>query len=156
MFQLKSEAQVIRAFRPRDREGMELPSGVSYPLFVRHYLAWQEPSGTGVRLVFGLPGGAPTGIFFRRARGQPSPAGMCEWCHSVGGSDQIGLITADVNSRKRAGVMACLDLRCQEKIEDAANRAGKSVMDAKRALVERMAKFATEALGIDLSGAGRD
>jgi hypothetical protein len=156
MFQLANEETLIRTFRPRDRGGMELPPGVTYPLFVRYYLAWREPSGAGVRLVFSLPGGAPTGIFFRRAHGEPGTAHMCEWCHSQGGSDQIGLLTADVNSRKRAGVNVCLDLRCQEKIEDAANRGGRSTLDAERELLERIGKFAHEALGIDLSGAGRD
>jgi treble-clef zinc-finger protein len=155
MFQLKTEEMLIKTFRPRDRAGMELPSDLKFPLFVRDYVAWREPSGTGVRLVFGPVGGVPTGIFFRRAHGEPNTAQMCEWCHSGGGADQIGLMTADVNSRKRAGITICLDLRCQEKIEDAANRAGRSALEAKRALLERIAKFAQEALGIDLSGAGR-
>jgi len=156
MFQLTSEEMLIQTFRPRDRAGMEIPSDLKFPLFVRDYVAWREPSGAGVRLVFGPPGGAPTGIFFRRAHGEPNTAQMCEWCHSGGGADQIGLMTADVNSRKRAGITICLDLRCQEKIEDAANRAGRSALDAKRAMMERIAKFAHEALGIDLSGIGRN
>jgi len=155
MFQLTTEEMLVQSFRPRDRKGMELPPGVKFPVFVRDYLAWREPSGAGVRLVFSLPGGAPTGIFFRRSGGDRSPAQMCEWCHSTGGSDQIGLITAAVNARRIAGVTACLDLSCQEKIEDAANRAGRSALDAKRALLERIGRFAHEALGIDLSGAGR-
>src|SRR3954469_7032312 len=156
MFQLASEEKLIQTFRPRDRAGMEMPPGVTSPLFVRHYLAWREPSGASVRLVFGLPGGAPTGIFFRRAHGEPGTVHMREWCHSQGGSDQIGLLTADVNSRKRVGVNVCLDLRCQEKIEGAAHRGGRSALDAQRELLDRIAQFAREALGIDLSGAGRD
>jgi len=155
MFQLTSEQMLVQSFRPRDRPGMELPPGVKYPLFVRDYLAWTEPSGAGVRLVFSLPGGAPTGIFFRRAHGERTTASMCEWCHTTGGAHEIGLMTADVSSRKRAGVIICLDLRCQEKIEDAANRGGRSALDAKRELLQRIGRFAREALGIDLSGAGR-
>lgn len=156
MFRLTSKEMLIRSFRPRDREGMELPPGLAFPLFVRNYLAWREPSGAGVRLVFSLPKCVPTGIFFRRGHGEPGPVQMCGWCYSGGGSDEIGLLTADVNSRRRAGVVACLDLRCQEKIEDAANRGGRSALDAERALLERIGQFAREALGMDLSGAGRD
>jgi FBP C-terminal treble-clef zinc-finger len=157
MFQLKTEEMLIKTFRPRDRRRMEdLPPELKFPLFVRDYVAWREPSGAGVCLVFCPPGGVPTGIFFRRSHGDPSPAQMCEWCHSGGGSDQIGLVTADVNSRKRAGITVCLDLSCQDKIEDAANRSGRSALDAKKALMERIGRFATEALGIDLGGAGRD
>jgi len=157
MFQLTSEQMLIRTFRPRDRAGLELPAGLGFPLFVRNYLAWREPSGASVRLVFSLPGGAPTGILFRRAHGgEARAAQMCEWCHCPGSSDEIGLLTADVSSRRRAGILACLDLRCQEKLEDAVSRDGRSALDAQRALVERIGKFAREALGIDLSGAGRD
>jgi len=157
MFRLTSEEKLIRSFRPRDRAGLELPSGLSFPVFVRHYLAWREPSGASVRLVFSVPGGAPTGILFQRAHGGESrSAQMCEWCHSPGGSHEIGLLTADASSRRRAGIIACLDVRCQEKLEDAANRAGRSALDAQHAMVERIGRFAREALGIDLSGAGRD
>ncbi|HVE86906.1 MAG TPA: FBP domain-containing protein [Myxococcales bacterium] len=156
MFRLTSEEMLVRSFRPRDRKDLELPAGVKFPLFVRNYLAWRDPSGTSLRVVFSLPGGVPTGILLKRNHGDKQPTQMCEWCHTTGGSDEIGLLTADANSRKRVGIVACLDLRCQEKIEDAANRGGKSALDAEKALLERMGKFAREALGIDLSGAGRD
>ncbi|EPX62205.1 hypothetical protein D187_010109 [Cystobacter fuscus DSM 2262] len=46
--------------------------------------------------------------------------------------------------------MFCLDLRCNERIESATNLAGRNALDENRQLLERMARFATEALGLDL------
>lgn len=153
MFHLTSEDMLVRTFRPRDQRKLERPAGITYPHFVRHYLAWGDAVNGNAHIVFGPPGGAPTGIYFRRGSGGDSQ--MCEWCHSSGGPHEIGLLTADVNSRKRVGITVCLDLRCQEKIEDAANRAGRNPQDATRAMMERICRFATEGLGIDLSGVGR-
>jgi hypothetical protein len=155
MFKIDSEQSLVTAFRPRDRAHLELPK-LSYPLFVRDYLSWSDPSGTKVFLLFSVTRGAPTGIAFQRDQGSVPGARMCEWCHSYGAGDRIGLLTTDVNSRKRVGVSLCLDLSCNVKLEDAANRAGKSSVEASRALIDRIARFAREALRIDPSGAGRD
>jgi hypothetical protein len=52
-------------------------------------------------------------------------------------------------------VNVCTDLSCQQKLEDEANRSGRSVLPAMEALLARIGRFASEALKIDLSGAGR-
>ncbi len=64
------------------------------------------------------------------------------------GGGQIGLLTTDVDSKHRVGVNLCLDLRCSQRLESAANLAGRSVLDESKRLIERMARFAHEALGI--------
>ncbi len=156
MFMLDSEEALLSAFRPKDRKVVELTPEVKLPMFVRDYLAWRHPAGGRVYLVFSVPGGVPTGIVFDTNGGAgPSVPHMCEWCHCPGMGTHVGLLTATVNSKKRVGVHICSDLSCQQKLEDEANRSGRSVLPAMAKLVERMGRFASEGLGIDLSGAGR-
>jgi hypothetical protein len=151
MFLLKDEAALRQAFRPRDREPLELPAELRFPLFVRDYLAWVEPAGSRVFLVFCGPGEkVPTGIAFRRdARGERGAQGhLCEWCHAQGSGDEIGLLTTDVSSRRRVGTSLCLDLRCGQRLEEAADLRGRNGREAAKALLGRMSRFAQGALGI--------
>ena len=156
MFKLASEKALLDAFRPRDRRVVEAPRDTSYPFIVRDYFAWTQRTGGYVYVVICTPNGAPTGMAFDRSgTGDPSIAHLCDWCHSYGTGDQIGLLTTDLNSKKRIGVYACLDLSCAKKLEDEANRRGVSPLEPIQRVVEKMAKFASEGLKIDLSGAGR-
>jgi hypothetical protein len=153
MFRIETEKELLSAFRSRDRKHVELPKGTRLPLFVRDYLAWVDPYGVRVFLMFTAPGSnRPTGIAFRRdQQGDKTLASrMCDWCRASGAADQIGLLTTDVDSKRRVGVNLCLDLRCGEKLEAATNLAGRSVLDENRHLIERMSRFASEALGIEL------
>ncbi len=152
MFRIETEKELLGAFRSRDRKFVELPKGTRFPLFVRDYLAWVDPYGVRVFLVFTAPGSQrPTGIAFRRdQQGDKSLVPqVCDWCRcSTAG--EIGLLTTDVDSKRRVGVNLCLDLRCGERLETATNLAGRSVLDENRRLIERMARFAHEALGIEV------
>jgi hypothetical protein len=153
MFRIETEKELLNAFRSRDRKFVELPKGSRLPLFVRDYLAWVDPYGVRVFLVFQAPGSArPTGIAFRRDQQGDKALGprVCDWCRSAGGAEQIGLLTTDVDSKRRVGVNLCLDLRCGEKLEAAMNLSGRSVLDETRRMLERMSRFASEALGIEL------
>ena len=154
MFRIETEKELLSAFRSRDRKFVELPKGLGLPLFVRDYLAWVDPYGVRVFLVFTAPGGKrPMGIAFRRdQQGDKALAPrMCDWCRTTGGGDQIGLLTTDVDSKRRVGVNLCLDLRCGERLELATNLAGRSVLDETRQMLERMSRFASEALGIEFN-----
>jgi hypothetical protein len=155
MFKLDNEAELLSTFRPKDRGLVELASDMSFPLIVRGYSAWTHPAGGRVFLVFATPGGAPTGIVFESNGGGAQVPHMCDWCHISGPGAHAGLLTATVNSQKRVGVHVCLDLTCRQKLEEEANRQGKSAKPAIDRVVELMGKFAHDALGIDLSGAGR-
>ena len=156
MFKLDSEQALLDAFRPKDRALVELTKDVQTPLFVRDYLAWAHPAGGRMFLVFSVPGGVPTGIVFdTNGCGGPPVPHMCDWCHCSGLGTEVGLLTAQVNGKKRAGMLLCSDLSCKQKLEDEANRSGRSVLPAMAKLLERMGRFASEALKIDLSGAGR-
>lgn len=154
MFRIPSEEALRDAFRPRDQRALVPPPGAGFPQFVRYYWAWGDPSGAWLFLVFAVRGGPPTGIAFRQA--SPIAGAMCEWCHTFSPSSGVSLLTADRNSRKRVGVYVCADLDCQTRVEDAALRAGRSALDEAQALLERIGRFAEQALGIDLSAAGRN
>lgn len=153
MFRIETEKELLSAFRSRDRKHVELPKGTRLPLFVRDYLAWVDPYGVRVFLVFCPPGSKRlTGIAFRRDNQGEKAAGpqVCDWCRTGGGADQVGLLTTDVDSKRRVGVFLCLDLRCNERLESTSNLAGRSVLDETQRLIERMSRFASEALGLEL------
>jgi len=153
MFLIETEKEFLNTFRPRDRKTVELPEGIQFPLFVRDYLAWIEPTGVRVFLVFKAPDDkSPTGIAFRRdQQGGALTARMCDWCHSHGSGAEIGLLTAEASSKRRVGVLLCLDLRCNEKLDSLADRAGRNSVESSRRLLERVARFAREGLGIGVS-----
>lgn len=151
MFRIETEKELLRAFRSRDRKHVELPKGTRFPLFVRDYFAWSDPYGVRVFLVFTPPGSTqPLGIAFRKdQQGDKNVMPhVCDWCRNHGTSDQVGLLTTDVDSKRRVGVNLCLDLRCNERLEDVANMAGRNVLDEAQHVIERMARFAHEALGM--------
>lgn len=151
MFRLETDRALIESFRSRDRRVIEMPPGITFPLFVRDYLAWTETSGARVYLVFAAPGSRkPIGIIFRRDSVDSGfSSRMCDWCHSSGSALEVGLLTTDVNSHRRVGVTLCVDLRCKQKLEDAADRAGRHPLEVLEQLKERMFRFAHEALGIE-------
>lgn len=153
MFRIETEKELLSAFRSRDRKHVELPKGTHLPLFVRDYLAWVDPYGVRVFLVFTAPGSTRlTGIAFRRDQqaDKSLPSRVCDWCLSHGAADQIGLLTTDVDAKRRVGVNLCLDLRCREKLESAMNLAGRDLLDATQKLLGRMSRFASEGLGIEV------
>lgn len=153
MFRIETEAALLNAFRPRDRKHVELPQGLQLPLFVRDYFAWSDPAGVRTFLVMTEPNSRrPMGIAFRRDQqgGGLVSAHMCDWCHSQGSSNEIGLLTAEASSKRRVGVILCLDLRCGEKLETMANLSGRNPRELAHQLLERMARFAHDGLGIDL------
>lgn len=151
MFTLASESALVAAFRPKDAKLFEPPPQQTYPAFVRDYLAWVHPAGGRVFLVFAVPGGTPTGIVFDTNGGLgPSVPAMCDWCHCSAAGTGVGLLSARLNAKKRVGVHVCADLSCRQKLEDEADRSGRSVVPAMARLIERMRRFAHEALQIDL------
>lgn len=155
MFKLDTADALLDSFRPKDRRQVELSPDFVFPLVVHDYLAWTHPAGGKVFLVFATRGGVPTAIAFDSNGGSAGVPQMCTWCHHSSAGTGVGLLTATLNGRKRVGVMVCSDLSCQQKLEDAANLNGNSVRPMMEKLVERMGRFASEALKIDLSGAGR-
>lgn len=155
MLKLDSEEALLKAFRPKDRDLVELPTGLALPAVVHDYLAWTHPAGGRVYLIFAVPKGTPIGIVFDSNGSGASTPQMCDWCHSTGAGTQIGLLTARLDAKRRVGVHVCSDLGCKRKLEDEANRNGASAVPAIERTVARMGRFASESLRIDLFGGGR-
>jgi hypothetical protein len=75
---------------------------------------------------------------------------MCDWCLSTGTSDQIGLLTASVDARRRVGVNLCLDLGCMRKLEGFAEASGMKLEGVSARFFERMERFFRLALEIEI------
>lgn len=150
MFRIATEQEFVDAFRRIDRKHVQVPAGMTFPLVALDYRTWADVHGQRVFLLFKAPGQQQvTGVVFRRTPStRGDPPGMCEWCHTFGGRDQVGMLTTDVSSRKRVGVYLCLDLKCRDRVEDDASRRGQSALEAVKALLGRMAHFSEQALGI--------
>lgn len=156
MLRIKDENEFLECFRPMEREEVQIPSDMLFPLLIRDYVAWMEPSGHRTFLVFEeLNRGQAKGIVFRRAQGAGAPgeipASMCDFCHSVRGGGRVGLLTAIVSPNKRIGVQACRDLSCKEhlrKPNPSPNdmRESFSTDDKERRILERMRDFARKHL----------
>jgi hypothetical protein len=151
MFRLDSEQELLKAFRPKDRRHVEPPRGQSYPLYVPDYFAWTERAGFRVNVVFARPGSRePIGLAFQRDNQADKGLAtrVCDWCHAYGSSMDIGMLGVDVTSKHHVAVLLCLDLRCKEKLETTANLAGRSTLELTHRVLERMHRFAQEALGL--------
>ncbi len=116
MIRIFNEKELLDSFRPLDRDQVELPKDLKFPLGIQDYLAWVEPSGARVYLVLAEPENRhPLGVVFRRDQTSGPAAMMCEWCHSVRAGDGVTLLTATASSHKRVGIPLCRDLSCKDK-----------------------------------------
>ncbi len=52
MIRILSEQQLLSAFREFDQPQVQIPSNLKFPLGLKDYLSWIEPSGHRVYLVF--------------------------------------------------------------------------------------------------------
>lgn len=127
-FAISSEAELIQSFRLRDQKKLIIPEELKFPLHIRSYLTWRESSGVYTYLVYKAPNwDLARGVVFKRsaAKGEVT-GGLCSWCHAYGSSDEISLMTVAMDANVSCGYILCQDLRCIEKIEEAANLAGKN------------------------------
>ncbi len=156
MVRIASEQDFRATFRPVDQEELELPADLTFPMLIRGTMAWVEPGGHRTFLVFEDPiKKLPFGIIFKRASGSVEvPAAMCDFCHSIRGGAAVGMMTANVNHKRRVGVTACKDLSCQAKLDSTVP--GTNDMretfrpDQKRKyLLERISAFATRNLFVN-------
>jgi hypothetical protein len=149
VFRISSESDLLRTFRPRDRRVFQPPAKVTYPLYVRDYLAWPDPAGGRVFVVFPEPTtGNALGLAFRDDTGDTTSS-LCEWCHSPGKPNQVALLMCEKSSKRSIGTWLCRDLACGTRVENAADLAGRNGVDARKAVLERMWRFAHEGLGIE-------
>ena len=152
MNHIRTAEDLVVTFRERDQKHVILPPGMRFPVALEHYLTWIEPSGVRVYLVFQLPDWKQAvGVVFRRDQqgSSTSPPGLCEWCLSTGPSDQVGLLTATVDSKRRVGLNLCLDLSCLLKLEMVSTLSGIQLPKLTTRLYQQMDRFCREVLGID-------
>jgi hypothetical protein len=143
-FTLRSHADLIDTFRPEDQKSVVIPKGTPYPVSVEHYFAWTEPSGVYTYLVFKRQDWeTPRGLMFQRngSGSSSSPAGMCDWCHTSGPSDEVGLLTTTMTPHTTGGTWLCLDLSCLQRIEEQSGLAGKSPDKKIQKLMKKIGDF---------------
>lgn len=142
-FSIASEQELILSFSDRDQRKLIVPSNLRFPIPVRSYFTWRDPSNIYTYLIFKMPNwDQPRGVAFKRtASGTEPTGGLCNWCHAYGPSDEIGLLSIAVNSKTSVAYFLCQDLRCIEKIEEAAELAGKNPEKNIDLLYSRIAKL---------------
>lgn len=137
-FAIESEESFINCFRDRDQKKLILPTGLTYPFRVRSYLTWKESSNVYTYLIFKRPNwDLPRGLVFKRVNTE-FPGGLCSWCNCYGTTDEIGMLSVSVNSSVGFSYILCSDLRCVEKIEEAAALGGKNPEKWIHQLYDRM------------------
>jgi hypothetical protein len=143
-FTLRSTDDLLATFRASDQKSVIPPPQISYPLAVPHYFAWTESSGVYTYLVYKRADWeVPLGLVFQR-NGQGnshSPAGMCDWCHHAGPSDEVGLLTTQINAQSSGGTWLCLDLNCLERIQQKTGAAAKNTPKLIQKLGQRIGEF---------------
>jgi hypothetical protein len=118
MIRIGSEAQLLETFRSIDRDQVQIPAKFQFPLALKDYMSWVEPSGHRVYLVFEDIGtGHPLGVVFQRTSGADTKASMCQWCHTVRSGSGVGLLTATASRNHRVGVHVCSSLNCRDNIQ---------------------------------------
>jgi len=127
VFSIASEDELVQAFRLRDQKKLILPDNLQFPMNIRSYFTWKEPSGVYTYLIFKLPNWElPRGVAFKHTGSSGEPVGgLCNWCHAYGSSDEIGMLSIAMSANVSQSYLLCLDLSCIEKIEDNTARAGK-------------------------------
>jgi hypothetical protein len=143
-FTLRSDEDLLATFRKPDQKSVVLPQNAPYPIPVKYYYTWTESSGVYTYLVFKRGGyETPQGLVFQRngSGSHASPAGMCDWCHHSGPSDEVGLLTTQVNSQVSGGTWLCLDLSCLQKIEAKTGSAAKNIEKLTQKLCKKMDEF---------------
>ncbi len=147
MFKINSEDELLGSFRNIDRDQVQLPSDLKFPLPVRNYYSWLEPSGHRAYLVFEDPENQKLlGVVFRRTNtaSDHGPV-MCDWCHSVRGRGKVTMMTTAVSKDRQVGVYLCADLKCDEELRKPPGvndlRESLDIGERTFALMERMSEF---------------
>ena len=113
MIRISSEAELRQTFREIDRDQVFLPASFPFPLAIKNFKSWVEPSGHRVYLVFEDVQTQARGIVFQRTAGSAEAApAMCQWCNTVRGGSGVSLLTATASTNRRVGIHLCSDLNC--------------------------------------------
>ena len=152
-FKLDSEQELLEGLPPQGPPPRGAAAGAELPAPTCRTTSRGPSAGFHVNVVFARPGSRePIAIAFQRDNpgGEGLATRVCEWCHAYGSSMDIGMLSVDVTSRHRVGVLLCLDLRCKEKLENGGEHGGQEhLLELTHRVLERMHRFAHEALGLE-------
>jgi FBP C-terminal treble-clef zinc-finger len=143
-FSIESEAEMFQSFRKSDQKKLLLPAGLKFPLKVSSYFTWREPSNTYTYLIFKKPNwDLPRGVVFKRAHQaiEGATGQLCSWCHAYGSSEEIGMLSVAASANTSFTYILCRDLRCIEKIDEAATLSGKNSENWIHQLYHRIGLF---------------
>lgn len=143
-FTLRSNADLLATFKERDQKHVVFPKFSPYPFLTEHYYTWTEPSQVYTYLVYKQSNWeTPLGIVFQRnGSGHTiSPSGMCDWCHSQGPSNEIGLMSTEITARLSGGTWLCLELDCLQKIEEQTSVSGRHFEKRRQNLFRKIGEF---------------
>ena len=143
VFVIESKDEFNQCFREKDQKKLILPMGLKFPLAVRSYFTWSEPSGVYTYLVFKKPNwDLPRGAVFKKVAQHGEPVGgLCSWCNSYGSSEDIGMFSVAVNANTSFSYILCQGFRCVEKIEETAALSGKNPEKNFHSLYHRIESF---------------
>jgi len=150
MDSITSADELVRCFRDGDRDDVELPSDLAFPLAVDDAVAWAV--GPRAFLLFrDRPGARVRGIVFHRNSGaMPDVAAMCEWCHAVRAHGGVKLLSVRSGERRRVGLYLCSDLGCVARARQLPGPddvpEGLDGAERARRAVQRIAEFAARRL----------
>ena len=117
MFRISDKTELLNLFRDIDKDSVEIPLELKFPLAVVDYFAWREPSGHRTYLVLeDKVGGAPIALTFERTKNSEAVPMMCNWCHAVRPASDVALMTVSVTNRKRIGLYLCSDISCKTNV----------------------------------------
>lgn len=149
IFDVSSLSELLSFFRERDRSRVIVRHDLELSMRVQYYFTWSDPSGAYRYLLFKKPGWeVPMGLVFRSGgtHAEAATGGICDWCHTYGSSNQIGLLTTAVNAKRTVGMMLCLDLSCGDKIENGPSQSSKDPEARILEVCERMGRFFDETI----------
>lgn len=144
MIEFNNEQDLLNTFRDKDKKFVEIPKTIQFPLALKNYITWSEPGGVRTYLVFKKENwDTPRGIVFKKTHAGNLEVGsrMCDWCHAYGPSDQIGMLTTMVSSKRTVGMLLCLDLSCMQKLEVVSSKSKKSFEKLANDLTQRIGRF---------------
>jgi Fibronectin-binding protein (FBP). len=142
-FSISTQDELVRSFRVSDQKKLIFPEQLKFPMHIRSYFTWKENSGVYTYLVFKAPTwDQARGVVFKKMAPSGEPVGgLCNWCHAIGPSDEIGFMSVAMSANVSNSYYLCQDLSCIEKIEDASMLAGKNPEKHIAELYRRMEKL---------------
>lgn len=141
-FRLSTEPEILKCFRAKDQELVIFPRPMDYPFDVQYYFSWSEASGNYTYLIYKHPTwDKPMGMVLRRVNSALTTANTCDWCHSYGNSNDVGMLKVRITEDVTMGQYLCLNLDCLNKLDTQSHMTGKSIEMLDEQVCEKINRF---------------